>query len=128
MIEVHFFSLVIPAFIAGLLTFLAPCTLPLVPGYLGFISGASLEEAKDPKKGKAVRRKIFLNGVMYVVGFSVVFMLLGSIFGAAGSLLGEYRLWLSRMGGIFVMFFGLYLMHIFKLPFFHFLNSDKKFN
>jgi len=51
-------SLFVPAFIAGVLTFLAPCTLPLVPGYLGFISGTSLEDLKDPEKSKRVRRKI----------------------------------------------------------------------
>ncbi len=128
MLDVSFISLIAPAFIAGLLTFLAPCTLPLVPGYLGFISGTSIDDARDPKKGKGVRKKIFYNGLLYVVGFSLVFMLLGSAFGAAGSLLGDYRLWLSRIGGVFVIFFGLYLMHVFKLPVLNFLNSEKKFN
>jgi len=121
-------SLVVPAFIAGLLTFLAPCTLPLVPGYLGFIGGVSVNDLKDKNKAGRARRRIFINGVFYVIGFSVVFILLGSVFGLAGSFLSTNRIWLSRVGGIFVIFFGLYLMHVFNLPVFKFLNSEKKFN
>lgn len=121
-------SLVIPAFIAGMLTFLAPCTFPLVPGYLGFIGGASIEDLKDPEKRAKAKRSIFMNGVYYVLGFSLIFILLGSIFGAAGSFLGGHRILLARVGGIFVIFFGLYLMHIFKLPMFNFLNRQHKLN
>lgn len=121
-------SLVIPSFIAGLLTFLAPCTLPLVPGYLGFISGASIRDIQDPSKSKTIKRKIFINGLLYVAGFSLVFIALGTLFGLAGSALAQYRVWLSRAGGVMVIFFGLYMMHIFKLKFFDFLNREKKFN
>lgn len=106
------FELVIPAFFAGLLTFLAPCTLPLVPGYLGFISGVSLEDLKDPEKARGVRRKVFFNGVFYVIGFSVVFMALGSLVGLGGSLLGQYRDLLSKIGGVFVIIFGLFMMQM----------------
>ena len=59
--EFELLGLVIPSFIAGILTFLAPCTLPLVPGYLGFISGVSIDDLKDPTKSHGVRRKIFMN-------------------------------------------------------------------
>lgn len=116
------FSLIIPAFIAGILTFLAPCTLPLVPGYLGFISGVSATDLHDPSKSKIARRKIFLNGILYVVGFSLVFIVLGSLFGLGGAALVTYRLWFSRIGGIFVIFFGLFVIGILKLPF---LNVEK---
>ncbi len=122
------FSLVIPAFIAGLLTFLAPCTLPLVPGYLGFISGVSLEDLKKGKEVKNARKKIFLNGLLYVIGFSTVFILLGTLFSAGGIAFAEYRIWLARIGGVVVILFGLYMMHILKLPFLNFLNSEKKFH
>lgn len=121
-------ALILPAFFAGMLTFLAPCTFPLVPGYLGFIGGVSANDLKDPEKLGQAKRKIFLNGLMYVIGFSAVFMLLGSVFGAAGSFLGQYRLLLGRVGGLFVIFFGLYLMHAFQLPVFGFLNSQHRFN
>ncbi len=119
------FSLIIPAFVAGILTFLAPCTLPLVPGYLGFISGVSTNDLQDPSKSKLARRKIFLNGVLYVVGFSLVFIVLGSLFGLGGAALIKYRLWLSRIGGVFVIFFGLFMIGILKLPF---LNVEKHVN
>ena len=69
------FSLIIPAFLAGILTFLAPCTLPLVPGYLAFISGSSAGDLKDPAKLPGIRKRVFLNGVMYVLGFSLIFIL-----------------------------------------------------
>jgi cytochrome c-type biogenesis protein len=121
-------SLIIPTFIAGVLTFLAPCTLPLVPGYLGFISGASLDELRDPEKLKRVRKKVFFNGLMYVVGFSAVFILLGSLFGLGGAALVKYRIILSRVGGVLVIIFGLYMMHILKLPFLNFMSATKKFN
>lgn len=105
-------SLVIPAFIAGLLTFLAPCTLPLVPGYLGFISGTSLEDLKDPLKASGAKRKIFWNGFFFILGFSAVFIIMGTLIGFVGAtFLAPYRIWLSRLGGIFVILFGLFMLH-----------------
>ena len=115
-------ALIIPAFFAGILTFLAPCTLPLVPGYLGFISGVSAQDLQDPLKSKSARRKIFLNGLLFVIGFSLIFILLGSLLGLGGSALAQYRIWLSRIGGIFVMFFGLFMIRVLPLPF---LNVEK---
>ena len=60
----------VSAFIAGLVTFFAPCTFPLVPGYLGFISGVSLQELNNSAKGKQERKKIFINTCYFVIGFS----------------------------------------------------------
>ncbi|MEK9180161.1 MAG: cytochrome c biogenesis protein CcdA [Patescibacteria group bacterium] len=114
-------SLFIPSFIAGVLTFLAPCTLPLVPGYLAFISGASAEDLKDPLRAADAKRRIFINGLMYVVGFSVVFVIFGTIAGFLGASLAPYRTWLMRLGGILVVIFGLFLAGILKMPF---LNKD----
>lgn len=110
------FSLVIPAFIAGILTFLAPCTLPLVPAYLGFISGVSTEDLQNPATARQAKRKIFLNGLFFILGFSVIFIILGSIAGFFGQLLFGSRIWLSRIGGIFVIFFGLFMLNIVKIP------------
>lgn len=109
-------SLIIPSFIAGLLTFLAPCTLPLVPGYLGFIGGTSIDELKDPSKSKAARRKIFLNGLFYVAGFSIIFVIFGTIAGLAGQALVPYRIWLTRISGVFVILFGLIMLNLLKIP------------
>lgn len=117
-------ALIIPAFIAGLLTFLAPCTLPLVPGYLGFISGVSFNDLKDQTKLRKARSKIFLNGVFFIVGFSVIFIILGTLAGFIGGILGPYRSWLARIGGIFVIFFGLFMLNVLKIPF---LTREKQF-
>jgi len=103
-------TFIISAFIAGIITFLAPCTLPLIPGYLSFISGASISDLQDPAKVKKVRVKIFLNGVFYVIGFSAVFILFGSLISLGGSLFSDFRLPLIRLGGVFVAFFGLFLL------------------
>ncbi len=116
----------ISAFIAGLLTFLAPCTLPLVPGYLGFISGTSLEDLKSPLTAPSARRKIFLNGLFFIAGFSAVFILMGTLVGVVGAaFLVPYRIWLSRIGGIFVIIFGLFMLNVLKLPF---LAREAKFH
>jgi len=112
-------SLVISAFIAGLLMFLAPCTLPLVPGYLGFISGVSSQDLKDPLRSGRAKRRIFLNGLFFMVGFSTVFILMGTLIGFVGaSFLAPYRWWLGRIGGVFVIIFGLFMLDIFKPTFF----------
>jgi cytochrome c-type biogenesis protein len=122
------FSLIIPVFIAGILTFLAPCTLPLVPGYLGFISGVSMEDLKKGIIGRKAKKKVMLNGLLYVLGFSLVFILLGTIFGIGGVALAKYRLILSRIGGVVIVIFGLYMLHIPGLKFLHVLNNEKRFH
>lgn len=109
-------ALIIPAFFAGLLAFLAPCTLPMVPAYLGFISGASAQEALGDTNGR-LRSKIFFNGVAFVLGFSVIFVLFGVFAGYIGHFFPGYRLWLSRIGGAFVILFGLFMLGVFKMPF-----------
>ncbi|NQV89357.1 MAG: sulfite exporter TauE/SafE family protein [Parcubacteria group bacterium] len=109
--------LIIPAFIAGALTILAPCTLPLVPAYLGFISGASAKDMQDPTKMLAIRKRVFINGIFYVLGFSFVFVGLGILFGLGGVALAKYQTVLTRIGGGFIVFFGLYLMGVMdKIP------------
>jgi cytochrome c-type biogenesis protein len=110
-------SLTLPAFIAGILTFLAPCTLPLVPAYLAFISGASAKELQDPERLPKIRRKVFLNGLFYVIGFSLVFISLGVLFGVGGAALIAYQSVLEKIGGGFIVFFGLYLIGVFdRIP------------
>ncbi|NCO04665.1 MAG: cytochrome c biogenesis protein CcdA [Candidatus Magasanikbacteria bacterium] len=121
-------SLIIPAFVAGLITFLAPCTLPLVPGFLGFISGISVSELNGPKQTAQIKKRIIINGILYVIGFTTIFMIMGTFFGVFGVFLSTYRIWLSRIGGSFVIFFGLYLMHVFKGSYFSFLHTEHRFN
>lgn len=119
-------QLAVPAFIAGLFTFLAPCTLPLVPGYLGFISGVSLDDLKNPSTARRARRKIFLNGVLYTVGFSLVFIMLGSLVGLGASALAQYRGFFGRLGGIFIILFGLFMVAATRLPFLNFLARERR--
>jgi len=114
---------IISAFVAGLLTFLAPCTLPLVPAYLGFISGVSSEDLKDPEKARAARRKIFTNGLAFIVGFSIIFILFGTLAGVIGQGLTPYRIWFTRIGGILVILFGLFMLGVFNIPF---LQADRR--
>lgn len=105
-------ALIIPAFIAGLLTFLAPCTFPLVPAYLGFISGASGKEGMT-----LARRKVFLNGLFYILGFSLIFIIFGTLLGYLGAALVPARIWLTRLAGVFIVIFGLVMLNVVRIPF-----------
>ncbi len=118
---------IVSAFIAGVLTFLAPCTLPMIPAYLGFISGVSLNDLQDPAKAREARRKILLNGVLYALGFSIVFIFFGTLFGLGGGAFVKYRHILQQVGGVLVIVFGLYILKVIRLPGLSFLNSERRF-
>lgn len=118
------FSLVIPAFIAGALTFLAPCTLPLVPAYLAFIGGVSLHDVRNSSILSLARRKIFLSSIAFVAGFSVVFIVFGALAGFLGAILAPYRLWITRIGGVLVICSGLFMIGFAKIPF---LSKEYRF-
>ncbi len=100
------------AFLAGLASFLAPCVLPLVPAYLGYMSGYAVTKSG----GHTWRERFFVMGhaIAFVLGFSIVFILLGTVAGSIGKLLtGE---WLRYLGGLLVILFGLALMDLINLP------------
>ncbi|MBU6427479.1 MAG: cytochrome c biogenesis protein CcdA [Cyanobacteria bacterium REEB65] len=98
---------------AGLVSFLSPCVLPLVPGYLSFVAGVSIDELKT---AKASGRKVWLNTLAFVAGFSVVFVLLGASATALGSfLLAKQRL-IARIAGAIVILFGLHTMGALRIP------------
>lgn len=100
------------AFSAGLLSFLSPCILPLVPAFVAYLSGVSVQEAKMH------RRSIFVNSLFFVLGFSIVFALLGVLLTTVlGTIAYDARIWLSRIGGVIIIGFALYLLGILKLPF-----------
>jgi len=122
MIEISLFF-IFTVFVAGMLTFLAPCTLPLVPAFLGFISGVSIGDADKIDSG--LRRRLIVNTLFYILGFSIVFIIFGVIAGLAGALLGSLQIWLTRIGGVVVIIFGLYLLGIFKLSFFSASSAAK---
>lgn len=103
-------GLIIPAFVAGVLMFLAPCTLPVIPGYLAFISGVSPALLSDPARRRDVRRRIVGNGLFFILGFTCLFVLLGTLAGSLGGALYAYRFVLGRIGGLVLIFFGLMLL------------------
>lgn len=104
---------IVVAFTAGIISFLAPCVLPLVPGYIAYLAGVS---AKDSEAKR--RREAFLNSLFFVFGFSLVFALLGVLLNTIlSSVAYDAQLWLSRIGGIIIIGFGLYLAGLVKLSF-----------
>src|SRR5579864_4611667 len=103
----------IAAFLAGLISFLSPCVLPLVPGYVSLISGAGVEELKTTDS--QLLRKVMLNSAAFIIGFSIVFILLGAISTEVGQMLRFYKSALARISGIIIIIFGLHLTGIFKI-------------
>src|SRR6266481_173998 len=111
------------AFLAGMISFLSPCVLPLVPGFVGTMTGLSAEQLQED--GSWHWRAILLNSFLFVLGFSVLFISLGASAGTVGRFLSAHRDWLNRIAGAGIVFFGLVLLRL--LPF-KFLNRDMRFH
>ncbi len=107
MIEVSFFS----ALLGGILTFFAPCTLPLIPAYVGFLGGG----VKAEESGGSVRRRILRNAVLFVLGFSLIFILAGVISGSLGKAYVRHHVIISQLSGVIILFFGLSMLDIIPL-------------
>ncbi|HEV3511662.1 MAG TPA: cytochrome c biogenesis protein CcdA [Candidatus Sulfotelmatobacter sp.] len=103
----------IAAFFAGLISFLSPCVLPLVPGYVSLISGAGVEELKSPQA--QLMRRVMVNSIGFILGFSVVFVTLGAISTEIGQLAARYKHTLSIVAGVVIIIFGLHLTGIFQI-------------
>lgn len=103
------------AFGAGVTSFLAPCTLALVPAFLSHLAGFTLSDA-DRASSKSVRLATILNTVTFVLGFTVVFTALGSSLGALSQAVGSNTVWLNRIGGVLIMAFGLAALGVLKVP------------
>jgi cytochrome c-type biogenesis protein len=101
------------AFVAGLISFLSPCVLPLVPGYVSLISGAGIEELKSTEGH--LLRKLMLNSAAFILGFSIVFITLGAISTEVGQVLAQYKSLLARVAGVIIILFGLHLTGIFQI-------------
>lgn len=100
------------AFVAGLLSFLSPCVLPLVPSYIGFVTGMSLEELSGESRN---RRAVLVPALLFTAGFSLVFMILGASATLLGQVLLRYQDWISRAGGVLIILFGLHLLGILRI-------------
>lgn len=105
-------SLLIGAFLGGLVSFLAPCVLPIIPGFLAYLAGASTTDTGSKRK------EIFINSVFFVLGFGIVFAFLGVLLNTLlENIAYDVQTWLSRIGGVMIIFFGLYLVGLIKIPF-----------
>jgi cytochrome c-type biogenesis protein len=112
------------AFIAGLLSFLSPCILPLIPAYFSFITGLSMDELVN-ENTNGVRKKVLLSTITFVCGFSLIFILLGASATFLGQQLDLYRDHIRVIGGHVIVLFGLHLMGWIQIPA---LNMDRRFH
>jgi len=113
------------AFSAGFLSFVSPCVLPLVPTYISYITGLSYEELTSPEDRARAREISVKNSIIFILGFSTIFI----FFGASATFIGQFFLSnqaiIRQIGGAFIIFFGLYIMGLFKLSF---MARDKRFH
>lgn len=100
------------AFAAGLVSFLSPCVLPVVPGYLSFLSGVSLDQLRE---GSASKGRILASSLAFVAGFAAVFTALGASATAIGQLLMQHQTLFSRLAGLVIVILGLHMLGVFKL-------------
>ncbi len=116
---------ILTAFAFGLLSFISPCVLPIVPGYISFISGVSFDEMQNSDNRRIVRKKITANCIAFIIGFSAVFIALGASATAVGQFLHDQINVISKIAGVIIIVFGLHMTGIFKIPF---LNYEKRFS
>ncbi len=116
---------ILAAFTAGIISFISPCVLPLIPGYLSFISGVSVEELKSGDKKSGALRKVSTNTLLFVLGFTVVFVAMG----ASATFVGEFLLsklsLFNKIAGVIIIILGLHIIGVFRIPF---LNYEKRFH
>jgi len=100
------------SFTAGVLSFLSPCVLPLIPSYVSFITGLSIDDVQRS------RRVTLTHSLLFIAGFTIVFLALGATATVVGQMLVRHRDWVGRIGGVLVIFLGLYLLGVFELGLF----------
>ena len=110
---------VLIAFSAGLLSFLSPCVLPLIPSYVTFITGLSLDDVQHARKAALI------HGSLFVLGFTLIFLAMGAGATMLGQVLIQNRDWISRIGGVVIIVFGLYLLGVLNIGF---LSRERRFH
>src|SRR6185436_4314892 len=105
------------AFAAGFLSFVSPCVLPLIPGYISFVSGVSVEEMRGDTAPATSRLQVCLTSLAFVIGFSIVVVLLGASATAIGKFMFTKLPILSKIAGAILLVFGLHTMGVFRIPF-----------
>jgi cytochrome c-type biogenesis protein len=106
------------AFSAGLLSFISPCVLPLVPSYLSYITGLSVENLAKVEERERFKSAILVNALLFIAGFSTIFIAFGASASLIGQVLYEYQDIIRKVGGILIIIFGLYLLGILKINIF----------
>ncbi|MFY3790230.1 cytochrome c biogenesis CcdA family protein [Ureibacillus sp. MALMAid1270] len=109
------------AFGAGLLSFISPCSLPLYPAFLSYVTGMSFNELKEDKG--IFQRKALIHTILFLVGFSIIFLALGLSTSIIGKIFIQYQELLRQIGALFMVIFGLVILGFFK---FDFLSSEKR--
>ncbi|HTX56784.1 MAG TPA: cytochrome c biogenesis protein CcdA [Candidatus Acidoferrales bacterium] len=104
------------AFLAGLVSFVSPCVLPLVPAYLSLLTGTSLEELQAQESGSELRMLAIGHAIAFIVGFTVVFVALGLTASAIGNVLNAHRVLIAQIGGVIVVILGLQMMGALRIP------------
>ncbi len=117
----HSLPLPLAAFVAGILSFLSPCVLPLVPGYVSLISGATVEDLQS--NNRRMLGTVMLHSLTFILGFSVVFIALGAVATSIGQFANEYHNLLAKAAGVVVIVFGLHLTGLLKIKA---LYADKR--
>jgi cytochrome c-type biogenesis protein len=113
----------IAAFAAGFLSFISPCVLPLIPGYVSFVSGVSLEDMRGEAAAATARRHVLVTSLFFVLGFSLVFVALGATASVVGRFLFEKQPILAKIAGVLLVIFGLHTMGVFRISF---LETEKR--
>jgi cytochrome c-type biogenesis protein len=113
---------ILTAFLAGIVSFVSPCVLPLIPAYLSFLTGSSVEELKA-QSDVASRGRVMLHAVAFCAGFTVVFVIGGLLAGVIGTVVVDSKTWIARIGGILIIILGLNMIGVFKIPM---LMMDKR--
>ena len=107
------------AFSAGLLSFVSPCVLPLVPSYITYITGASFKELTDVEARSKLRWATISHSLCFIIGFSLVFVLMGASATYLGQLLVQYQYWIMKGGGVLIILLGIHFTGIINIPFLH---------
>jgi cytochrome c-type biogenesis protein len=115
----------IGALIAGLLSFLSPCVLPLMPSYISYITGVSFEDLQDTTDKKRIQMLTLTNSLFFILGFSLVFISLGASSSVIGRIFNNYQEWIRIIGGVVIIFFGLFVAGFFQI---NILQRDKRFH
>lgn len=113
------------AFVAGLLSFLSPCVLPLIPSYITYITGMSFAQLDSEHPSHRVRRQTVLHSLSFIAGFTVVFVLLGASATFIGGFLQQHMTAIRKVGGVLIILFGIHVSGIFNV---HFLLGEKRLN